>query len=96
MDFPKGCIEPGLTYAQSAALEAFEEQSAWPPEEVGFARYILRKRGKLRQMTLSRLLPKCHLCEVLRLNLQELNRNPTGLSRESQIMFKGGPQTRQR
>jgi 8-oxo-dGTP pyrophosphatase MutT (NUDIX family) len=77
--FPKGCIEPGLTYAQSAALEAFEEAGVHGRlEEVSFARYILRKRGKLRQNDIIEVVTQCHLCEVLRLEPpQELNRNPT-------------------
>jgi len=77
--FPKGCIEPGLTSAQSAALEAFEEAGVHGRlEEVGFARYILRKRGKLRQNDIIEVVTQCHLCEVLRLDPpQELNRNPT-------------------
>ena len=28
--FPKGSAEPGLTRAQAAALEAFEEAGSWP------------------------------------------------------------------
>jgi 8-oxo-dGTP pyrophosphatase MutT (NUDIX family) len=77
--FPKGCIEPGSTYAQSAALEAFEEAGVHGRlEEVCFARYILRKRGKLRQNDTIEVVTQCHLCEVLRLESpQELNRNPT-------------------
>lgn len=77
--FPKGRIEPGLTNAQSAALEAFEEAGVHGRlEEVGFARYILRKRSKLRQNGLIEVVTQCHLCEVLRLEPpQELNRNPT-------------------
>ena len=77
--FPKGCIEPGLTYAQSAALEAFEEAGVHGRlEEVCFARYTLRKRGKLRQNDIVEVVTQCHLCEVLRLEPpQELNRNPT-------------------
>ena len=77
--FPKGCIEPGLTYAQSAALEAFEEAGVHGRlEENSFARYTLRKRGKLKQHDASEILIHCHLCEVLRLERpQEANRNPT-------------------
>jgi len=42
--FPKGGVEPGLTHAQSAAVEAFEEAGVhgWM-EAVPFARYLRRK-----------------------------------------------------
>src|SRR5271169_2849535 len=43
--FPKGGTEPGLTHAQAAALEAFEEAGVHGRiEEVAFTRYIRRKR----------------------------------------------------
>jgi 8-oxo-dGTP pyrophosphatase MutT (NUDIX family) len=42
--FPKGGVEPGLTQAQSAALEAFEEAGVHGRiEEMPFARYHLEK-----------------------------------------------------
>ncbi len=42
--FPKGGVEPGLTHAQSAALEAFEEAGVHGRmEEIPFARYFRRK-----------------------------------------------------
>lgn len=42
--FPKGGVEPGLTQAQSAALEAFEEAGVHGRiEEMPFARYHLGK-----------------------------------------------------
>jgi len=42
--FPKGGVEPGLTQAQSAALEAFEEAGVHGRiEEMAFARYRLDK-----------------------------------------------------
>ena len=42
--FPKGGVEPGLTQAQSAALEAFEEAGVHGQiEEMPFARYHLGK-----------------------------------------------------
>src|SRR5258706_6492513 len=44
--FPKGSAEPGLTHAQAAALEAFEEAGVHGRmEEVAFTRYVRRKRG---------------------------------------------------
>ena len=80
--FPKGGAEPGLTHAQAAALEAFEEAGVHGRmEEASFTRYIQRKRGKMRRLT--ELAVSAHLCEVLRLvPPQELNRNPTWFSAE--------------
>jgi 8-oxo-dGTP pyrophosphatase MutT (NUDIX family) len=78
--FPKGGAEPGLTHAQAAALEAFEEAGVHGRmEETPFAHYVQRKRGKMRRS--SELSVSAHLCEVLRLvPPQELNRNPTWFS----------------
>src|SRR5712671_2221206 len=75
--FPKGGVEPGLTHAQAAALEAFEEAGVHGRmEEASFARYVQRKRGHMRRVT--ELSVSAHLCEVLRLvPPPELNRNPT-------------------
>src|SRR5580658_6607097 len=43
--FPKGGVEPGLTHAQSAALEAFEEAGVHGRmETVAFARYSRSER----------------------------------------------------
>jgi 8-oxo-dGTP pyrophosphatase MutT (NUDIX family) len=56
--FPKGGVEPGLTQAQSAALEAFEEAGVHGRiEEMPFARYLTRtgrKSGKAQQETRSK------------------------------------------
>jgi 8-oxo-dGTP pyrophosphatase MutT (NUDIX family) len=89
--FPKGKAEPGLTHAQAAALEAFEEAGVhgWM-EEAWFARYVRRKRGDLRDGSRSaarsaekELIVQAHLCEVSRLAPpQESNRNPTWFSPE--------------
>src|SRR5712692_9288681 len=47
--FPTGSAMPGLTHAQAAALEAFEEAGVHGRmEEASFARYIHRKGGNLR------------------------------------------------
>lgn len=72
--FPKGGVEPGLTYAQSAAIEAYEEAGVHGRiEETAFAQY---KNGKLRNGKRQEIY--AHLCEVLRLGEpEELNRNPT-------------------
>ena len=89
--FPKGKAEPGLTHAQAAALEAFEEAGAHGRmEEASFARYVRRKRGDLRDASRSaarsaekELIVQAHLCEVSRLEPpQESNRNPTWFSPE--------------
>ena len=89
--FPKGKAEPGLTHAQAAALEAFEEAGVHGRmEEAWFARYVRRKRGDLRNASRSaarsaekELIVQAHLCEVSRLEPpQESNRNPTWFSPE--------------
>lgn len=86
--FPKGSAEPGLTHAQAAALEAFEEAGVHGRmEEASFTRYVRRKRGEARNSA-ARSAAKvtvvnAHLCEVLRLvPPQEADRNPTWFSAE--------------
>lgn len=86
--FPKGTVEPGLTHAQAAALEAFEEAGVHGRmEEASFARYIRPRRRETRN-GVGRSAEKesavsAHLCEVLRLvPPQELGRNPTWFSTE--------------
>lgn len=68
--FPKGSAEPGLTAAQAAALEAFEEAGVHGRiEHTSFACYISRKCGKSKQKLLRKeIIVKAHLCEVLRLS----------------------------
>lgn len=86
--FPKGSAEPGLTHAQAAALEAFEEAGVHGRiEEVPFARYVRSKRGYTvkpgpksgeKVFTVA-----AHLCEVLRLGRsQESDRDRTWFSAE--------------
>jgi 8-oxo-dGTP pyrophosphatase MutT (NUDIX family) len=79
--FPKGGVEPGLTCAQSAALEAFEEAGVHGRvEEIPFARYFRRKMDLANpaQADRPKLSVNAHLCEVSRLEPpQESNRNPT-------------------
>lgn len=80
--FPKGNAEPGLTTAQAAALEAFEEAGVHGRmEEVSFATYARPKNaGKGGEVE---LLVTAHLCEVLWLDApQEAGRNPTWFSAE--------------
>jgi 8-oxo-dGTP pyrophosphatase MutT (NUDIX family) len=81
--FPKGSAEPGLTHAQAAAIEAFEEAGVHGRiEELPFARYISRKPGDRRNARRS-LQVSAHLCEVRRLaNPKESNRNRTWFSIE--------------
>jgi 8-oxo-dGTP pyrophosphatase MutT (NUDIX family) len=87
--FPKGKAEPGLTHAQAAALEAYEEAGVHGRmEEASFARYVRRKRVDNSTRSAERSAEKelaiqAHLCEVLRLDSpQERNRNPTWFSAE--------------
>lgn len=78
--FPKGSVEPGLTHAQSAALEAFEEAGVHGRmEEAPFTRYVHQKqRGSAAKIMVS-----AHLCEVSRLEPPpEIGRNRTWFSVE--------------
>ena len=64
--FPKGSAEPGLTHAQAAALEAFEEAGVHGRmEETAFTRYVRRKRANNGDSTSVELTVHAHLCEVL-------------------------------
>lgn len=92
--FPKGGVERGLTHAQSAALEAFEEAGVHGRmETAAFARYftsrpkpatapVRDKRADARSApTEARVI--AYLCEVSRLEPpQESNRHPTWYSAE--------------
>jgi len=77
--FPKGSVESGLTHAQAAALEAFEEAGVHGRiEEAAFARYIRIKPGRDRHAPQIEIVINAHLCEVSRLAApQEADRNPT-------------------
>ena len=77
--FPKGCAEPGLTHAQAAALEAFEEAGVHGRiEEAAFTRYVHHKRRRTRNAGGVEMQVTAHLCEVLSLDPpQESHRNPT-------------------
>jgi ADP-ribose pyrophosphatase YjhB (NUDIX family) len=81
--FPKGRAEPGLTHAQAAALEAFEEAGVHGRmEEASFAQYVYRKRRGERRASAD-LAVSAHLCEVLRLEApEEAHRTPTWFSPE--------------
>jgi 8-oxo-dGTP pyrophosphatase MutT (NUDIX family) len=76
--FPKGSAEPGLTHAQAAALEAFEEAGVHGRmEEAAFTRYTFRD-GSTGPLTVN-----AHLCEVTwQEKPQEVNRKPTWFSAE--------------
>ena len=80
--FPKGNTEPGLTTAQAAALEAFEEAGVHGRmEEVSFVTSVRPKSGG--KTGAIELLVTAHLCEVLWLDPpQESGRNPTWFSPE--------------
>jgi 8-oxo-dGTP pyrophosphatase MutT (NUDIX family) len=85
--FPKGSAEPGLTHAQAAALEAFEEAGVHGRmEEASFTRYFRRRPGEVRgsgAKSPQDLAVNAHLCEVRRLSSpQEPDRNPTWFSAE--------------
>jgi 8-oxo-dGTP pyrophosphatase MutT (NUDIX family) len=79
--FPKGGLESGLTHAQAAALEAFEEAGVHGRiEEASLARYRRKKRANGKESAAETLV-HAYLCEVLRLGPpQELHRNRTWFS----------------
>jgi 8-oxo-dGTP pyrophosphatase MutT (NUDIX family) len=83
--FPKGSTEAGLTHAQAAALEAFEEAGVHGRiEEASFTRYVRRKRSdgrKSRGVIEKETAVNAHLCEVSRLSPpQESKRDRTWFS----------------
>ncbi|HTZ95011.1 MAG TPA: NUDIX domain-containing protein [Terriglobales bacterium] len=82
--FPKGHVEPGLTHAQSAALEAHEEAGVHGRmEEVCFSRYFLRSRSTRGSSGERKTAVHAHLCEVSRLEAPtEPKRNPTWFAPE--------------
>jgi len=83
--FPKGSTERGLTHAQAAAIEAFEEAGVHGRiEETSFASYATRKRGKLRSGRGGEwLIVNAHLCSISRLGRpREADREPTWFSPE--------------
>jgi 8-oxo-dGTP pyrophosphatase MutT (NUDIX family) len=84
--FPKGSAEPGLTHAQAAALEAFEEAGVHGRiEEAAFATYVRRmpggQRTSQRRAGVNEVTVSAHLCEVSRLSPpKESGRNRTWFS----------------
>jgi len=83
--FPKGSAEAGLTHAQAAAIEAFEEAGVHGRiEEASFIRYAYRRQGGTGSSVRSAakgLAVSAHLCEVRRLcTPKESNRNRTWFS----------------
>jgi len=83
--FPKGNAEPGLTHAQAAALEAFEEAGVHGRmEEACFGRYSRRKESNSSERASQKAVTvNVHLCEVSRLESpQESGRTPTWFSAE--------------
>src|SRR5437868_1227861 len=79
--FPKGSAEPGLSNAQAAALEAFEEAGVHGRiEEAAFARYARRKPAR-RGSPAVEVTTHAHLCRVSELEApSEPDRNPTWFS----------------
>jgi 8-oxo-dGTP pyrophosphatase MutT (NUDIX family) len=95
--FPKGCTEPGITHAQAAALEAFEEAGVHGRiEEASFARYLCRKRTVARKSAArsegKEFAVNAHLCEVLRLGKpKESNRDRTWFSvKDARLRLREG------
>jgi len=82
--FPKGSVESGLTHAQAAALEAFEEAGVHGRiEDAPFARYVRIKPGYNRHSGDIEVIINAYLCEVSRLvRPEESDRNPTWFSAE--------------
>jgi 8-oxo-dGTP pyrophosphatase MutT (NUDIX family) len=82
--FPKGSVESGLSHAQAAALEAFEEAGVHGRiEEAAFARYVRVKKGGGQRSPGVEVIINAHLCEVTRLSKPaEDGRHPTWFSAE--------------
>lgn len=83
--FPKGSAEPGLSHAEAAAIEAFEEAGVHGRiEEASFTRYVCRRQSASRISASSSAkdnIVSAHLCQVLRLcKPKESNRNRTWFS----------------
>jgi 8-oxo-dGTP pyrophosphatase MutT (NUDIX family) len=80
--YPKGSVMAGLTPAQAAALEAYEEAGVHGRmEEEAFARYLRTKRAGRRDRLEIDVAVSAHLCEVLRLEPpRESNRTPKWFS----------------
>ena len=83
--FPKGSIEPGLTHAQAAALEAYEEAGVHGRMQAasftGYVRGRSDRRRTAAQCARSETPVAAFLCEVTHLDPpQESNRNPTWFS----------------
>src|SRR5258706_4948670 len=97
--FPKGSAEPGLTHAQAAALEAFQEGGGHRRiQEAPFARYVRRKRGyagNAPKYAEKGFTVAAHLCEVLRLSKpQESDRDRTWFSAaDARQLFRDGRKT---
>jgi len=85
--FPKGSAEPGLTHAQAAALEAFEEAGVHGRiEEAPFAQYRRKRdagQNRASRCDEKRVAVNAHLCEVSRVSApQESKRDRTWFSVE--------------
>jgi len=82
--FPKGSVMPGLSHAQAAALEAFEEGGVHGRmAERPFAHYTRRKRIDGKGSPEIEIVVRAHLCEVTYLEEPpEAGRNPAWFSPE--------------
>jgi 8-oxo-dGTP pyrophosphatase MutT (NUDIX family) len=79
--FPKGGVEPGLTHAQAAAVEAFEE--AGVHGRIAEGSFTSYRRSRPDSKGAAKLVVYAHLCEVLRLGTpKESGRNRTWFSPE--------------
>ncbi len=93
--FPKGSVESGLTHAQAAALEAFEEAGVHGRiEEAAFARYVRIKPGRDRaRVTLrSSSMPtsaKCRVSQYQKKRIESLPGFPR--KRRSVVCAKSAP-----
>ena len=77
-------VEAGITHAEAAALEAYEEAGVHGRmEESPFTQYVRRKGKSSRNSQALDVLVNAHLCEVTRLTPpQESGRTPTWFSVE--------------
>jgi 8-oxo-dGTP pyrophosphatase MutT (NUDIX family) len=86
--FPKGSAEPGLTPAQAAAMEAFEEAGVHGRiEQDSFARYSAQKSSKSRRNSFAKeVVVNAYLCQVLRLGRpREVDRHRTWFSAQEAV-----------
>ena len=96
--FPKGGVDPGLTPAETASQEAWEEAGVdGLVEETEFAQYVLEKQGDFGEGAETEVTVHAYLCEVLQLDEpQEPYRCPTWFSAQQakrRLKEQRAPQT---